>query len=110
MRSFGSFLSHGGTRPFARHGGAILLSVVLVVGGIGMAGSVASADQRVFVPESRLTQVQARPGDTLWSFAARATPEGGDVSDTVSLIRRINHLHSSRIGVGQVLRVPKIAK
>lgn len=47
-----------------------------------------------------------RPGDTLWSFAAGATPEGGDVNDTVDELMRLNHLDSAQLSVGQRIVVP----
>jgi hypothetical protein len=87
--------------------GIILLSSAIASGLIGGMSAVAQAQTRQGTSSSQIERRQARPGDTLWSFAAQATPRGGDVSETVSAIRRLNHLTSSQIQVGQVLRVPK---
>lgn len=47
-----------------------------------------------------------RPGDTLWAFAAEATPAGGDVNDTLDELMRLNHLDSAQLSVGQRIVVP----
>lgn len=49
-----------------------------------------------------------QPGDTLWSYAARATPSGGDVNDSIDTLMRINHLDSVSLDVGQRLKVPVV--
>lgn len=46
------------------------------------------------------------PGDTLWSYAERVTPEGGDVSETVEELKQLNHLQTSSLQVGQRIVVP----
>ena len=33
-----------------------------------------------------------QPGDTLWGYAARITPDGGNVADTVDELVRLNNL------------------
>ena len=48
--------------------------------------------------------VVVRPGDTLWSIAARAY--GGDPRDGVWKIERRNHLSGSTLVPGQRLAVP----
>lgn len=47
-----------------------------------------------------------QPGDTLWGYASRITPAGGDVNDTVDLLMRMNHLDNASLAVGQRLQVP----
>lgn len=47
-----------------------------------------------------------RPGDTLWSYAREATPQGGDVSDTVSRLMKLNNLDSAALQPGQTILVP----
>ena len=49
-----------------------------------------------------------QPGDTLWLYAARATPSGGDVNDSIDTLMRINHLDSVSLDVGQRLKVPVV--
>lgn len=91
----------------ARRVGVLLFSAVAVCGVVGGVATAAQAETRQPASSSRLIRRQARPGDTLWSMAQEATPQGGDVGETVSRIRRINHLDSSRLQVGQVVRVPR---
>lgn len=47
------------------------------------------------------------PGDTLWSYAETITPPGGDVSQRVDELMRLNDLESSSLQVGQRVIVPK---
>ncbi|OZG57803.1 peptidoglycan-binding LysM domain [Bifidobacterium tissieri] len=53
-----------------------------------------------------VTSYTVAPGDTLWSYAERITPRGGDVSETVDELKRINHLDTSSLRVGQRIVVP----
>ncbi|KFI53913.1 LysM peptidoglycan-binding domain-containing protein [Bifidobacterium biavatii] len=56
---------------------------------------------------SETTSYTVRPGDTLWSYAERITPQGGDVAENVELIMRLNHMDDTQIEPGQQIRVPK---
>ena len=47
-----------------------------------------------------------QPGDTLWGYAARITPDGGNVADTVDELVRLNNLDSVSLRAGQRLIVP----
>lgn len=52
------------------------------------------------------TSVRVMPGQTLWSIAAQANPEG-DIRDTVDDIVRLNSLvNGSNLQTGAVLDVP----
>jgi LysM repeat protein len=51
--------------------------------------------------------VTIRPGDTVWSLAARKTRNGGDVQATVDQIIGANHLATTSLTVGQHVRVPQ---
>ena len=53
-----------------------------------------------------VTSYTVAPGDTLWSYAERITPRGGDVSETVDELKRLNHLDTSSLRVGQRIVVP----
>lgn len=44
-----------------------------------------------------------QPGDTLWGYAARITPDGGNVADTVDELVRLNNLDSVSLRAGQRL-------
>jgi len=52
-----------------------------------------------------LAEVTVEPGDTLWAVARRVAPDR-DPRDVVAQIRRLNHLPSSVLQVGQELLLP----
>ena len=91
----------------ARRVCGFLLSLVAVCGVVGCATAVAQAEPRQEASSSQFIRRQARPGDTLWSMAQEVTPRGGNVGETVNRIRRLNHLDTSELQVGQVIRVPR---
>ena len=92
----------------ARRFGGLLLSTIMTIGVVGgVTTAVAQADPQSQIPASQLTSYQTRPGDTLWELSTRITKKGGDVRDTIELIKRMNHLTSSSLSVGQVIRLPK---
>ena len=92
----------------ARRFGGLLLSTMMTIGVVGgVTTAVAQADPQSQIPASQLTSYQTRPGDTLWGLSTRVTKKGGDVRDTIELIKCVNHLTSSSLSVGQVIRLPK---
>jgi LysM domain len=52
-----------------------------------------------------LQQTTVQPGETLWAVAQRIAPKN-DPREVIAQIRRINHLHSSVLRVGQQLLLP----
>lgn len=46
------------------------------------------------------------PGDTLWRYAQMITPPGGDVSERVDELMRLNDLDSASLQIGQRIIVP----
>jgi len=54
----------------------------------------------------RYASVTIRPGDTLWSIAAKHSGDS-DVQDTVDRITAANHLRSTTLEPGQKLRIPQ---
>ena len=50
-------------------------------------------------------RAQSDPG-ALWGYAARITPDGGNVADTVDELVRLNNLDSVSLRAGQRLIVP----
>lgn len=76
--------------------------VLLLLISLGRAGSQAATATGTG-PQLRPTTVQ--PGETLWSVAQRIAP-GRDPREMVAQIRRVNHLPSSGLRVGQQLMLP----
>jgi hypothetical protein len=85
-----------------------LVLLVLAVGlllaaiSVGRAGSQAATDTQ---PGPSLQQTTVQQGETLWAVAQRIAP-GNDPREVVAQIRRINHLPSSALRVGQQLLLP----
>ncbi|MEO6913246.1 MAG: LysM peptidoglycan-binding domain-containing protein [Candidatus Baltobacteraceae bacterium] len=52
------------------------------------------------------TNITVRPGDTLWSIAARHAGEAGDVQATIDRISEANHLSAAELQPGEHLRIP----
>ncbi|KAB8289926.1 LysM peptidoglycan-binding domain-containing protein [Bifidobacterium avesanii] len=82
---------------------ALLMVVLLTMSG----GAVAMHAARPSQASGAVVSYTVRPGDTLWSFAANATPAGGDVNDTLDELMRLNHLDSAQLSVGQRIMVPE---
>lgn len=55
----------------------------------------------------RYAVVQVRPGDTLWSIAAKHAAAGSDVSQLVDEISDVNHLQAGSLQPGEKLRIPE---
>jgi hypothetical protein len=89
-----------------RRGRLVLL--VLAVGlllaaiSVGRAGSQAATATET---GPALTQTTVQQGETLWTVAQRIAPHN-DPRDVIAQIRRINHLQSSSLRVGQQLLLP----
>lgn len=75
----------------------LLVLVVLISLAVGLAAQVSqgSGPERSYV---------VKPGDTLWSIAARSA--AGDVRESVWKLRQRNGLRSSTLQPGQVLTLP----
>lgn len=91
-------LTRRGKAVFGGLGAALLLLFGMGVWNVGVAQSEPAIQQ--------VTSYIVRPGDTLWSFAQRTTPNGEDVRETVADLITLNHLDSSAVEVGQRLVVP----
>ena len=95
----------GHTR-LTRRGRLVLL--VLAVGlllaaiSVGRAGSQAATATET---GPSLQQTTVQQGETLWAVAQRIAPDN-DPREVVAQIRRINHLESSSLRVGQQLLLP----
>lgn len=76
--------------------------ILLAVISVGRAGSQAATATET---GPSLQQTTVQPGDTLWTVAQRIAPDN-DPRQVVAQIRRINHLHSSGLRVGQQLLLP----
>jgi LysM repeat protein len=73
----------------------VVLALAALVLGLAARSSHGAGPERTYV---------VRPADTLWSIAARTS--GGDVRETVWKLEQRNHLRSSTLTPGQILRVP----
>ena len=99
----------GATRParvrLTRRGRAVVLGLLLnlavaVVAVFAVVGSGPAADS-----QAATATVVVRSGDTLWGIATRAKPQA-DPRQTIAELRRLNHLTSASIEVGQELILP----
>ncbi|MBT1176163.1 LysM peptidoglycan-binding domain-containing protein [Bifidobacterium callimiconis] len=81
-----------------------LLMVVLVI--LTFAAMGGRGDTRSESKSTEVVSYTVAPGDTLWSYASRITPEGDDVSETVEELKQLNHLQTSSLQVGQRIMVP----
>ncbi|MGI6735855.1 MAG: cell division suppressor protein YneA [Anaerovoracaceae bacterium] len=80
---------------------AILLLLVsygiaTMLGGFNASGST----------EGKYTTYTVSDGDTLWSIAADCKADGVDTREAVYRLEKVNHLDSSQLQVGDVLKVP----
>lgn len=86
----------------------MLLGMALLMLGafaIGRSASSQATEATAAVPA--LTQVTVAPGDTLWSVARGVAPQR-DPREIVAQIRRLNHLPSASLRVGQQLLLPVV--
>lgn len=93
-----------GRRPvrLTRRGRVVLLGLCLLLVGV-LAALVAPVSQAADPSEPVVAVV--RPGDTLWSVAARHLPSR-DAYGTIQEIRRLNRLTDHTIHPGQRLVLP----
>ncbi len=84
---------------------ALLALLLLAAFAVGRSAS----SQAAVEPGERpvLTQVTVEQGDTLWSVARRVAPQR-DPRDVVEQLRRLNHLTTARLQVGQQLLLPEV--
>jgi hypothetical protein len=78
---------------------ALLLLAAISVGRAGSQAATATENGPM------LQQTTVQQGETLWAVAQRIAPKN-DPRDVVAQIRRINHLQSSGLRVGQQLLLP----
>ena len=87
-----------------RRGRLVLLALLLVLAGfVGVL--VAASTGEAAAPAGPATTVVVRPGDTLWSIAARYAPSG-DAFATIEEIRRLNGLEGYTVFAGETLVLP----
>ena len=98
--------ARSGRTRLTRRGRLVLL--ILAVGlllaaiSVGRAGSQAATATET---GPSLQQTTVQQGETLWAVAQRIAPDN-DPREVVAQIRRINHLESSSLRVGQQLLLP----
>jgi LysM domain len=104
----------GGPAPvlrLTRRGRIVLVALLILAAGlIGLAAAHGVAATSTGVPagvfEKNYSQVLVRPGDSLWSIAARAQPHA-DPRLVIARIADINALQDAQITPGQRLWVPR---
>ncbi|MCH9274710.1 LysM peptidoglycan-binding domain-containing protein [Bifidobacterium amazonense] len=103
-----------GATGTARRTSSVRPRVIRLVASIALATMMVAAVLLTFEPwnpgpteATEVTSYTVRPGDTLWAYAERITPQGGDVAESVDLIMRINHMDSAQLEAGQRILVPK---
>lgn len=94
----------GRTRLTVR--GRVVVAVLSALLAWACFGLVGTCEARSDMGATAVSSYTVRPGDTLWSYAARITPADGDVWETVAVLEELNDLPSSELTVGQRLIVP----
>jgi LysM repeat protein len=80
----------------------LAVGLLLAAISVGRAGSQAATATET---GPSLQQTTVQQGETLWAVAQRIAPDN-DPREVVAQIRRINHLESSSLRVGQQLLLP----
>ncbi len=93
-------LTARGRRVF---GVMIAIPALFGLGALGLWSTAAVAGSEA---PATLTYVTVYSGDTLWSIAAAATDDSGDVRDTMTEIMNLNGLTSSALTPGQQIALP----
>jgi Tfp pilus assembly protein FimV len=90
-----------------RRGRVVLLALLLaLVGGLAvLVGSAGNAAD----PAGPAPTVVVKPGDTLWSIAARYAP-AGDAFVTIDQIRRLNGMPDYTVHAGETLVLPRVSR
>lgn len=83
-----------------------VLAVLSVVQVVGASTSTSANKVALVAAQQQSDVVVVRPGDTLWSIAAREMP-GRDPREAVVAIRQANGIASGEIAPGQRLHLPK---
>lgn len=81
----------------------LLAGLLLAAFSLGRAGSSQAAS--TVSPATPVVSTTVHVGETLWAVAQRVSP-GSDPREVVALLRRLNHLGSVSLQVGQQLVVP----
>lgn len=97
-----------GTRLTRRGRTAVLLILVGLLLGAFSLGRVGSQAATRSPARPSLQQTTVHTGESLWSVARRIAPSA-DPRDVVVQLRRINHLDSAGVQVGQQLLLPRVA-
>ncbi len=82
--------------------------VLLILGAFAVGRSASGQATDVTRRQVPLTQATVQQGDTLWSLARGLAP-ARDPREVVAQIRRLNHLQSASLQVGQQLLLPGAA-
>ena len=83
----------------------VLLGLVALLYAAFALGRAASQAAAVTAPSPSLSQTTVQPGETLWGFAQRVSPDR-DPRRVVDELRRLNRLPSGGLQSGQQLLLP----
>ena len=93
-------------RLLTRRGWAVVALVIILALGTAYLAGAGRSTGAVYLPTDSMVVHQ---GDTLWSIAAELTPKGGDVRQTIALIKSLNQLEGVGLVAGDQLWVPQLA-
>jgi LysM repeat protein len=95
-------------RPAHRHGSLTVrrwVSIAIVSLSVIVACCVQPLVHAQTLHANTVETAVVQPGESLWGYAQRLTPRGGDVRQTVDSLLELNHLKDGRVQAGQVLKV-----
>lgn len=83
----------------------VVLAVVFAVW-IGIGAVLAPSHATGASTPTEVVGYTVQPGQSLWMYAEMITPDGGDVSDSVDELQRLNGMDGTQVRVGQRIIVP----
>lgn len=90
-------------------GRAVVVVLAAVAIWIGMGVLFAPAQARSATGAVEVTSYTVQPGQSLWTYAEMITPQGGDVSESVDELMRLNDMSGTEVRAGQRIVVPRDA-
>jgi LysM repeat protein len=85
----------------------LMPAIALAALGLMVALPTLSSNRLYAATAQRYVSVTVKPGDTLWSIAAKHARPSADVQELVDQISDANHLAGGTIQPGEHLRIPE---